>query len=104
MAVMVQDLFRARGVERQRPSVTVTRSQLVAALSVFFAIVLLDAMLRPLAGFDFPVIQRVQAIDVREGEGAGDLVHVARRQRMVPLGDVAHDGAGAWADDRVVGL
>jgi undecaprenyl-diphosphatase len=35
----------------------------VAVLSIFFAIVLLDAMLRPLAGFDLPVIKRVQAID-----------------------------------------
>jgi membrane-associated phospholipid phosphatase len=63
MAVMVQDLVRVRGGAIRRPAPAVNRLQVAVALSIFFAIVLLDAMLRPLAGFDLPVIRRVQAFD-----------------------------------------
>lgn len=63
MAVMVQDLFRMRGGAIGRPTLAVKRLHVAAALSIFFAIVLLDAMLRPLAGFDLPVITRVQTVD-----------------------------------------
>jgi undecaprenyl-diphosphatase len=61
---MVQDLVRVRGGAQRRPTPAVERLHVAAVLSIFFAIVLLDAMLRPLAGFDLPVIKRIQAIDV----------------------------------------
>jgi undecaprenyl-diphosphatase len=60
---MVQDLVRVRGGAVRRPTPAVGRPHLVAALSIFFAVVLLDAMLRPLAGFDLPLITRIQAVD-----------------------------------------
>lgn len=63
MAVMVQDLVRVRGGAIRRPAPAVRRIQVAAVLSIFFAVVLLDAMLRPLAGFDLPLITRIQAID-----------------------------------------
>src|SRR5215207_6151436 len=64
MAVMVQDLVRVRGGAVRRPALGIGRLQVAVAMSIFFAIVLLDAMLRPLAGFDLPLIQRVQAVDL----------------------------------------
>lgn len=63
MAVMVQDLVRVRGGATRRPSLAVGRRHVVALLSIFFAFVLLDAMARPLAGYDLPLIRRIQAID-----------------------------------------
>ncbi|HET9659782.1 MAG TPA: phosphatase PAP2 family protein, partial [Thermomicrobiales bacterium] len=63
MAVMVQDLVRVRGGAVRRPTPAVKRLHVAVALSLFFAIVLLDAMLRPLAGFDLPLISRIQAVD-----------------------------------------
>jgi membrane-associated phospholipid phosphatase len=63
MAVMVQDLVRMRGGANRRPTLAVKRLHVAVALSLFFAIVLLDAMLRPLAGFDLPLITRIQAVD-----------------------------------------
>ena len=63
MAVMVQDLVRVRGGASRRPTPAVGRPHVIAALSIFFAIVLLDAMLRPLAGFDLPLITRIQSVD-----------------------------------------
>ena len=63
MAVMVQDLVRMRGGAIRRPTPAVKRLHVAVALSLFFAIVLLDAMLRPLAGFDLPLITRIQAVD-----------------------------------------
>ena len=64
MAVLVQDLARMRGGAVRRPALNITRLQVAVAMSIFFAIVLLDAMLRPLAGFDLPLIKRVQAVDL----------------------------------------
>ncbi len=64
MAVMVQDLVRVRGGAVRRPALNITRLQVAVAVSVFFAIVLLDAMVRPLAGFDLPLIKRIQAVDL----------------------------------------
>ena len=64
MAVMVQDLVRVRGGIAKRPTLAISRLHTAVAMAVFFAIVLLDAMLRPLAGFDLPVITRIQAIDI----------------------------------------
>jgi len=64
MAVMVQDLVRVRGGAVGRPALGIGRLHVAVAMSIFFAIVLLDAMLRPLAGFDLPLIQRVQAVDL----------------------------------------
>ena len=61
MAVMVQDLVRVRGGAIRRPALNITRLQVAVAMSIFFAIVLLDAMVRPLAGFDLPLIKRIQA-------------------------------------------
>jgi len=61
---MVQDLVRVRGGAVRRPALGIGRLQVAVAMSIFFAIVLLDAMLRPLAGFDLPLIQRVQAVDL----------------------------------------
>lgn len=63
MAIMVQDLVRVRGGAIRRPTPAVTRLHVAVALSMFFAIVLLDAMMRPLAGFDIPLIERIQAVD-----------------------------------------
>src|SRR3954465_3841006 len=63
MAVMVQDLVRVRGGAVRRPTLAMKRLHVAVALSIFFAIVLLDAMLRPLAGFDLPLITRIQAVD-----------------------------------------
>lgn len=63
MAILVQDLVRVRGGAVRRPTPAVTRLHVAVVLSVFFAIVLLDAMMRPLAGFDLPLITRIQAID-----------------------------------------
>jgi membrane-associated phospholipid phosphatase len=63
MAVMVQDLVRVRGGAVRRPALGIGRLHVAVAMSVFFAIVLLDAMMRPLAGFDLPLITRVQAVD-----------------------------------------
>lgn len=63
MAVMVQDLMRVRGGSAKRPALNITRLQTAVAMSIFFAIVLLDAMLRPLAGFDLPLIMRAQAVE-----------------------------------------
>jgi undecaprenyl-diphosphatase len=61
---MVQDLVRVRGGAVRRPTPAVKRLHVAVALSLFFAIVLLDAMLRPLAGFDLPLITRIQSVDV----------------------------------------
>lgn len=63
MAVMVQDLVRVRRGAARRPRTAVERRHVAVVLSVFFAIVLLDAMLRPLAGFDLPLMKRIQAVD-----------------------------------------
>lgn len=62
MAVMVQDLMRMRGGAVQRPALGIRRLHVAVAMSIFFAIVLLDAMVRPLAGFDLPLMTRVQAV------------------------------------------
>lgn len=64
MALMVQDLVRVRGGATRRPTLAVTRIQVALALSIFFLIVLLDAVARPLAGFDLPLIRRVQSVDI----------------------------------------
>lgn len=74
MAVMVQDLIRVRGGASRRPTPAVGRLQTAAALSIFFAIVLLDAMLRPLAGFDLPLITRIQSVEFPGLERYLDLV------------------------------
>lgn len=64
MAVMVQDLVRVRGGAIGRPALGIRRLHVAVAMSIFFAVVLLDAMMRPLAGFDLPLIKRVQAVDL----------------------------------------
>lgn len=64
MAVMVQDLVRVRGGAVERPALGIRRLHVAVAMSIFFAIVLLDAVMRPLAGFDLPLITRVQAVDL----------------------------------------
>ena len=64
MAVMVQDLFRMRGgASPASHAGSETACMWPWRCRLFFAIVLLDAMLRPLAGFDLPLITRIQAID-----------------------------------------
>ena len=63
MAVMVQDLVRVRKGAGGRPNPAAGRLHAAVLLAICFSIVLLDAMLRPLAGFDLPLMQRIQAID-----------------------------------------
>ncbi|MCO5220426.1 MAG: phosphatase PAP2 family protein [Thermomicrobiales bacterium] len=60
MAIMVQDLLRARSGAPRRPVPRIERLHVATAMAVFFSIVLIDAMLRPLAGFDLPLMTRIQ--------------------------------------------